>query len=133
MQSYYIPLARSLKSYWYARNRMVAAASTSLSNKITTISTNLQLPSIFDLLLTYLVGIGRTSRGRHSCPPCPCLLGVRYPLSVSTADQSPLTRHRAIVFVLFQFSSFRSIRTVAGPGGVIGSLPRLKQRWANHR
>ena len=28
------------------------------------------------------------------------------------------------VFVLFEFRSFRSVRTIAGPGGVIGPLPR---------
>ena len=29
--------------------------------------------------------------------------------------------------------SFRSVRTIAGPGGVIGPLPRAKQRWASHQ
>ena len=36
-------------------------------------------------------------------------------------------------FVLFEFRSFRSVRTIAGPGGVSGPLPTPKQRCANHR
>ena len=36
-------------------------------------------------------------------------------------------------FVLVKFRSFRSVRALAGLGGVIGPLPRPKQRWANHR
>ena len=32
----------------------------------------------------------------------------------------------ALCFVLFEFRSFRSVRTIAGPGGVIGPLPRPK-------
>ena len=35
--------------------------------------------------------------------------------------------------LLVKFRSFRSVRAIAGPGGVIGPLPRPKQRWANHR
>ena len=31
-----------------------------------------------------------------------------------------------IYFYLFEFRSFRSVRTVAGPGGVIGHLPKPK-------
>ena len=30
------------------------------------------------------------------------------------------------LFVLFEFTSFRPIRTIAGPGGVIGPLPMAK-------
>ena len=37
-------------------------------------------------------------------------------------------------FIFFvTFRAFRSVRAIAGPGGVIGSLPRPIQRWANHR
>ena len=36
-------------------------------------------------------------------------------------------------FALVKVRSFRSVRAVAGPGGVVGPLPRPKQRWANHR
>ena len=36
-------------------------------------------------------------------------------------------------FVLFVLFEFRSIWTIARPGGVIGPLPRPKERWANHR
>ena len=36
------------------------------------------------------------------------------------------------VFVLLEFRSFRAIRTIAGPGGVIGPL-QGQNRWANHR
>ena len=32
----------------------------------------------------------------------------------------------------FEFRAFRSITTIAGPGGVIGLLRRPKHRWANH-
>ena len=30
------------------------------------------------------------------------------------------------LFVLFEFRSFRCVRTIAGPGGVIGPLPSAK-------
>ena len=36
------------------------------------------------------------------------------------------------LFLVFEFRSLWSIRTIAGPGWVIGLLPRLKRRWANH-
>ena len=38
-----------------------------------------------------------------------------------------------VAFALFEFRSFRSTRTIAEPGGVIGPFPRPKLRWANHR
>ena len=37
------------------------------------------------------------------------------------------------LFVSFEFRSSRSVRTIAGPGGVIGPLSRPKERWENHR
>ena len=37
-----------------------------------------------------------------------------------------------LCFILFEFRSFRSARTIAGTGGVIGPLVRPKQTWASH-
>ena len=76
-----------------------------------------------------------TSTLRLRLKPVPSMSFRRSTTINISTEHSEILLHRQFLFcfVFFEFGFFRSIRTIAGPGWVVGTLPRPKQRWANQR